>query len=76
LCLSPDEEKLYSAGADALIKVWNTLDYREILSLKGHTDEITSLRIEPKGEYLFSGSKDNTLKLWNLSMLNLNEDSN
>ncbi|XP_055530537.1 ribosome biogenesis protein BOP1 homolog [Wyeomyia smithii] len=37
------------------------------LIYKGHTDMIRSISIEPKGEYLVSGSDDQTVKIWEIS---------
>ncbi|XP_053684898.1 ribosome biogenesis protein BOP1 homolog [Sabethes cyaneus] len=37
------------------------------LIYKGHTDMIRSISMEPKGEYLVSGSDDQTVKIWEIS---------
>ncbi|MEH1965752.1 nSTAND1 domain-containing NTPase [Nostoc sp.] len=35
-------------------------------SIKGHTNQITSLSISPNGQLIASASKDNTVKLWRI----------
>uniref|UniRef100_A0A182WLI9 Ribosome biogenesis protein BOP1 homolog n=1 Tax=Anopheles minimus TaxID=112268 RepID=A0A182WLI9_9DIPT len=37
------------------------------LIYKGHTDMIRSISVEPKGEYLVTGSDDKTVKIWEIS---------
>ena len=36
-------------------------------TLSGHTDAVTSVAISPDGQTLASGSRDETIKLWNLA---------
>ena len=37
-----------------------------VLTLEGHTSSVTSLGFQRDGRYLFSGSEDSTIKLWDL----------
>ncbi|XP_058462630.1 ribosome biogenesis protein BOP1 homolog isoform X2 [Malaya genurostris] len=37
------------------------------LIYKGHTNMIRSISVEPKGEYLVTGSDDQTIKIWEIS---------
>ena len=36
----------------------------ETLTLKGHTNEVTSVAFSPDGKRIVSGSRDNTVKVW------------
>lgn len=38
----------------------------ESLIYRGHTDLIRCISIEPKGEYIVTGSDDNTVKIWEI----------
>ena len=38
-----------------------------VATLEGHADEITSLSFSPDGTLLASGSRDNTIQLWNVA---------
>jgi WD40 repeat protein len=65
----------YDKAPEAL-EAWHELylrlphtDFRtgwEIATLEGHTDDITSLDLDSKGRLALSGSKDGTIKLWDL----------
>jgi WD40 repeat protein len=38
-------------------------------SFRGHTGIVGSLAFSPKGRWLFSGSRDKTVKVWDLTQL-------
>ena len=42
-------------------------NWRLVHTLKGHSSSVVSVAISPDGETLASGSRDNTIKLWNLA---------
>ncbi|XP_034102454.1 ribosome biogenesis protein BOP1 homolog [Drosophila albomicans] len=39
----------------------------ESLVYRGHTDLVRSVSVEPKGEYIVSGSDDKTVKIWEIA---------
>ena len=45
---------------------WDLKTGRTIHRLLGHTHDIRALAFVPGGEFILSGSRDKTLKLWNL----------
>lgn len=55
-------EKIFSAGGDHQIKVWNATTGRCLFSLWGHHDAVFKLALS--GDRLFSGSSDSTVKVW------------
>ncbi len=46
------------------MKVWDAASGQETLTLKGHTDVVTSVAFSPDGKRIVSGSWDQTVKVW------------
>ena len=57
---------IISGGSGGLLKIYNK-DGKEIASLVGHTGEVWSIAVD--GDRLVSGSSDQTIKVWDLSIL-------
>jgi WD40 repeat protein len=49
---------------DKTIKLWRVSDGSLVRTLTGHTDSVWSVSFSPDGRLLASGSRDNTIKLW------------
>lgn len=65
VAFSPDEQIIVSGGADRTVRMWNLETTRCLRTFNGHSKAVTSLIITPEGQAL-SGSKDATLRLWEL----------
>ncbi len=46
--------------------MWDLESGKETLSLRGHTDRVSSLALSVDGKRLFSGSGDGTIKVWDV----------
>ena len=57
---------LASAGADGIIRIWNPEGILQC-SLEGHHYGVRSIAFDKTGQWLVSGSEDNTAMLWNLA---------
>ena len=65
----------FSTGIDNLIKKWDLRKPEEpLLILRGHTDSITSLQLNPDGTKILSNSMDNTVRCWNVKPFCLDEN--
>ena len=62
--VQPDGKRLASASGDRTVKVWDAATGQETLTLKGHTDAVTSVAFSPDGKRLASASADRTVKVW------------
>src|SRR5262249_46465125 len=57
-----------SAGEDSTVKVWDSHTGKLIRTFRGHTGLVASLAFLD-GRTLISGSRDHTVKLWDLTPL-------
>jgi WD40 repeat protein len=71
LAFSPldDGRLIATAGEDSAVKVWDSHTGKMIRSFRGHTDVVTSLAFCPDGKRLISGSRDKTVKFWDVTQL-------
>ncbi|MEP7289485.1 MAG: hypothetical protein ABI947_27360 [Chloroflexota bacterium] len=66
LIFSADSSLLVSAGENGVIQVWNTKTGDNLITLKGHTNDVNSIAFSPDGKFLASTSKDGTLRFWGM----------
>ncbi|KAJ5627396.1 hypothetical protein N7528_004823 [Penicillium herquei] len=64
---SPDCSMIASGGADAAVKVWDTLTGRLIYTFEGHLAGVSTLAWSPDGQWIASGSDDKTIRFWNVN---------
>jgi F-box and WD-40 domain protein MET30 len=60
-----DGDLLVSASVDKTIKIWNFRD-KSIFTLRGHTDWVNAVKIDPTSRTILSASDDLTIRLWDL----------
>jgi len=60
------EGGLLASGCEKRVYLWNTLTEDRVGLLVGHTNDVTSLAVLPRG-LLASGSDDNTVRVWDVA---------
>lgn len=75
LAFSPEEESRWitSAGEDSAVKVWDSHAGTLVRSFRGHTGLVSSLAYSLDGRRLVSGSRDMTVKVWDVTQLSDSE---
>jgi len=60
-------DKVVAGTFNGEIRVWQTIDGRQLLRLSGHDDWVSSVCISPNDDIIASGSNDQTVKMWKLT---------
>jgi len=60
----PDGKGIVTAGADKMVRLWNSTDGKEVRQFTGHTDVVTSVAVTHDGSRVVAGSADKTVRIW------------
>ncbi|ETO05675.1 hypothetical protein RFI_31721, partial [Reticulomyxa filosa] len=60
---SPDGNRIVSGSDDNTIRLWGALSGKQIQSLEGNLNDVTSVQFLPDGNRIVSGSCDKTVRL-------------
>lgn len=60
----PDESQMLTCGSNKKITYWDATDGQAIRVIDGGDGVVTSLDVEPSGEFFVSGCADRELKVW------------
>ena len=65
--ITPDKQYLAAAGNPAVrLYEVNTGNPQPLTTFEGHTGNVTSVGFERDGRWMYSGSEDGTVKIWDL----------
>lgn len=67
LAFFPDGKRFAVASSSTsspVVKVYDTANAREVLSLNGHSKRIRAIDISPDGKTIATGSQDGSIRLW------------
>jgi WD40 repeat protein/serine/threonine protein kinase len=62
--LNPDRTRLLTEGQDKRVRLWDAKTGAELLTLKGHTDVLTSAAFSPDGSRVATAGYDGTARVW------------
>ena len=65
---SADSRRIASSSEDKTTKIWDAQTGKILMTLRGHSNEVTSVAFSPDGKRLVAGSKT-VLKIWRLEKL-------
>ncbi|WP_256443764.1 serine/threonine-protein kinase [Richelia sinica] len=60
------DDSLISASWDKTVKIWRVSTGEEIDTLASHADSVNTIAVSPVAQMIASGSRDKTIKLWQL----------
>lgn len=66
VAISADLSRIYSAGSNRRLRIWNNNAKYAFKTIAGHTDEITSMSLAKFDESIVTGSKDDRIIIRNL----------
>jgi WD40 repeat protein len=66
LSFSPDGRRLATAGSDKRVMVWDLDSGRELLTFRGHRNQVTCVAFSPDGTRLASGCRNGEVRVWNV----------
>ncbi|KAG7195033.1 pre-mRNA-splicing factor prp46 [Scheffersomyces spartinae] len=66
MSLHPELDLLFTGGRDQVIRVWDIRSRTEVMTLLGHSSDITSIESQIGDPQIISSSMDSTIRLWDL----------
>jgi len=66
VCFSDHSDLVYSSGIDNDIKVWDVRKNQVVMTMEGHTDTVTGMRLSPDGNFLLTNAMDQTVRMWDI----------
>jgi WD40 repeat protein/serine/threonine protein kinase len=74
-CPTHEGQWIATAGVDSTVRVWDSrIGGQPVRTFRGHTGLVTSLDFTPDGQRLVSGSRDRTVKVWDMNPLQIVAD--
>jgi WD40 repeat protein len=65
---SPDGKRLFTGGADKILRSWDIARNAVERQFTGHTAPVTAVALSANGQVLASGGADATIRFWNQAM--------
>jgi len=62
--LSPDGRRIASAGRDRTVRIWDANTGANLMTLRGHEQDVYTVSFSPDGRRVVSAGKDRTIRVW------------
>ena len=69
IAFSPDGRRLVTGSIGGTVKLWDPTAEQELMTLWGHSDDVTSVTFSADGTGLTTSSNDGTVRLWRTAPL-------
>lgn len=64
--ISPDSQFIASGGIDNAVRIWSVREGKNLITLKGHSGNITNVHYSPDGKSILSSGLDGYIKKWHV----------
>jgi WD40 repeat protein len=64
--MTPDGERIVTAGADHDARLWSVKGGQEIARMSGHGDKVSGLALSPEGNVIATGDAQGEIRLWDI----------
>eukprot|EP00048_Salpingoeca_helianthica_P007401 m.109942 g.109942 ORF g.109942 m.109942 type:complete len:348 (-) comp14323_c0_seq4:24-1067(-) len=65
-CFGGRDDTVIVGGLDNTVHVFDLRNLGEVITLAGHTDTVTGVRLSPDGTQLLTNGMDNTVRIWDV----------
>jgi WD40 repeat protein len=64
IAFHPTEPRMFTASVSGHVGVWDTVAWRQVVSIHGHSSVILGMRFVPATDELLTTSMDSTVRVW------------
>lgn len=67
VAISPDGRAVAAASTDGVVRIWDLVSGKLLLTISGHTDQVLTLAYAPDGRSLATGQKGGEVRVWEVA---------
>jgi WD40 repeat protein/tRNA A-37 threonylcarbamoyl transferase component Bud32 len=66
IALNADGTRIASAGRDRTVRIWDASTGANLMTLRGHEQDVLTVSFSPDGKRIVSAGKDQTIRVWDV----------